>query len=89
MAVEAMSLGLPVVATAWRGLADIVTDEVGIVVPIRDPVAISAALSALIHDPERRVKMGQAGRSRYLELFTMKQFKRKLGDGLLSLRNHQ
>lgn len=85
-AVEAMSFGLPVVATAWRGLADIVTDEVGIIVPIRDPAAISAALSALIHDPDRRVKLGEAGRRRYLELFTVKQFERKLNNALLSLR---
>jgi hypothetical protein len=49
-------------------------------------VAISAALSALIHDPDRRVKLGEAGRRRYLELFTLKQFERKLGDALLSLR---
>ena len=89
VAVEAMSFSLPVVATAWRGLADVVTDEVGIIVPIQDPVALSAALSALIHDPERRVKLGEAGRRRYLELFTMKQFERKLGDALSSLRNHE
>jgi glycosyltransferase involved in cell wall biosynthesis len=89
VAVEAMSFSLPVVATAWRGLADVVTDEVGIIVPIQDPVALSAALSALIHDPERRVKLGEAGRLRYLELFTMKQFERKLGDALSSLRNHE
>jgi glycosyltransferase involved in cell wall biosynthesis len=86
VAVEAMSFSLPVVATAWRGLADVVSDEVAMIVPIQDPVAISAALSALIRDPERRVKMGQAARRRYLELFTMKQFQQKLGDGLLSLR---
>jgi hypothetical protein len=42
-------------------LADIVTNEVGIVVPVRDPVAISAALSALIHDRDRRIKLGEAG----------------------------
>jgi glycosyltransferase involved in cell wall biosynthesis len=89
VAVEAMSFSLPVVATEWRGLADIVTDEVGVIVPIRDPVAISGALSALIHDPERRVKMGQAGRRRYLERFTMMHFEQRLGDALLSLRNDQ
>jgi glycosyltransferase involved in cell wall biosynthesis len=87
VAVEAMSFSLPVVATAWRGVADVVTEDVGIIVPIRDPVAISASLSTLIHDPERRTKMGQAGRRRYLQLFTMQQFQRKLGDGLLSLRD--
>jgi glycosyltransferase involved in cell wall biosynthesis len=87
VAVEAMSFSLPVVATAWRGVADVVTEDVGIIVPIRDPVAISASLSTLIHDPERRTKMGQAGRRRYLQLFTMQQFRRKLGDGLLSLRD--
>lgn len=89
VAVEAMSFSLPVVATAWRGLSDVVTDEVGILVPIQDPVAIAAALSALINDPERRMKLGEAGRRRYLELFTMKQFERKIGDALLSVQNHK
>ncbi len=89
VAVEAMSFGLPIVVTAWRGLADIITDEVGIEVPIRDPAAIAAALSALIQDPERRIKLGEAGRRRYVELFTLKQFERNLGDALLSLRNHR
>jgi D-inositol-3-phosphate glycosyltransferase len=86
--VEAMSFSLPVVTAAWRGLADIVTDEVGIIIPIQDPEAISAALFELIHDPERRVKLGEAGRRRYLELFTMEQFARKVGDALLSLQVH-
>jgi glycosyltransferase involved in cell wall biosynthesis len=89
VAVEAMSFSLPVVSTAWRGLADIITNDVGIIVPIQDPVAIGAALFALIHNPDRRVKLGEAGRRRYLELFTMKQFERKLGDALSSLRNHE
>jgi glycosyltransferase involved in cell wall biosynthesis len=84
VAVEAMSFSLPVVATAWRGLADIVNEEVGIIVPVQDPAAIGAALSALIHDSDRRVQLGKAGRRRYLELFTMKQFERKLGEALLS-----
>ena len=82
-----MSLGLPVVATARRGLAEMVTNEAGTVVPIRDPVAISAALSALIHDPDRRIKLGGAGRRRYLELFTTKQFERRLADALLCLHH--
>jgi glycosyltransferase involved in cell wall biosynthesis len=89
VAVEAMSFRLPVVATSWRGLTDVVTDEVGILVPMHDPGAIATALSALIRDPERRAKLGEAGRRRYLELFTMEQFERKLGNAFLSLQNHR
>jgi glycosyltransferase involved in cell wall biosynthesis len=89
VAMEAMSFGLPIVATAWRGLADVVTDEVGTIIPIQDPLAISGALSALIHDPDRRIKLGEAGRRRYLELFTTKQFARRLGDALRSLQVHE
>jgi glycosyltransferase involved in cell wall biosynthesis len=89
VALEAMSFGLPVVATTWRGLADIVTDEVGIAVPIRDAGAIAAALSALIHDPQRREKLGAAGRRRYVELFTMKEFERNLSAALLSLQQNR
>jgi glycosyltransferase involved in cell wall biosynthesis len=84
---EAMSFGLPLVVTTWRGLADIITDEVGIAIPIRDPAALAEALSALIGDPERRIKLGEAGRRRYVELFTMKQFERNISEALLSLQN--
>jgi glycosyltransferase involved in cell wall biosynthesis len=63
VALEAMTLGRPVVASRIGGLADIVKDEItGIAVPPGDPVALAAALQRLIDDPELAARLGQAGR---------------------------
>jgi len=62
---EAMSFGLPVVASQAGGATDLVTDgETGLSVPPDDPAAVAAALETLADD-ERRIRMGQAARERY------------------------
>lgn len=61
---EAMSLGIPVVATDVGGIADIVEDGVnGLLVPPRSPDAQASATLPILRDPERRAEMGRAGRS--------------------------
>jgi glycosyltransferase involved in cell wall biosynthesis len=68
---EAMSHGRPVVATSVGGLRDLVVDgETGIVVPLRDPAALRAALERLLGDPELRRRLGAAGRERAREHFS-------------------
>jgi glycosyltransferase involved in cell wall biosynthesis len=49
--IEALSRGLPVISTAWRGLGDMVTDGAnGLIVPPRSPDAIAAAVARLACD---------------------------------------
>jgi glycosyltransferase involved in cell wall biosynthesis len=61
--VEAMSHGLPVVAT-WAGaIPELVTPTTGILVAPGDPDVLSTALAALIADPARRRILGDAART--------------------------
>ncbi len=69
---EAMACGLPVIATAVGGNADLVADdETGLIVPPADVAALAAALVQLATAPERAHSMGQAGRRRVLERFSL------------------
>ncbi|WP_033438109.1 glycosyltransferase [Saccharothrix sp. NRRL B-16314] len=62
---EAMACGVPVVASAVGGLTDTVVDGVtGVLVPPRDPAALSRALHSLLVDRARREACGIAGLDR-------------------------
>jgi glycosyltransferase involved in cell wall biosynthesis len=60
---EAMSAGVPVVATAVDGVVRACADA-GVLVPRRDPAALGAALRDLLADPARRAALSDAGRAR-------------------------
>jgi glycosyltransferase involved in cell wall biosynthesis len=63
--VEAMSFALPVIATDLEAIPEIVADgETGLLVPPRRPAALARALGALLADPARARRMGNAGRAR-------------------------
>ncbi|MBK6295869.1 MAG: TIGR03088 family PEP-CTERM/XrtA system glycosyltransferase [Rhodoferax sp.] len=69
---EAMASGLPVIATAVGGNADLVHQpDTGVVVPAANVEAMARELVRLANDPERSLKMGQAGRQRVLDRFSM------------------
>jgi glycosyltransferase involved in cell wall biosynthesis len=71
-AAEAMSSGVPVVATTGGALPEVVgTDgRCGTLVPPKDVGALAAAITDLLTDDERRDVMGRAGRERVFEMFT-------------------
>ncbi|WP_245687396.1 glycosyltransferase [Streptacidiphilus griseoplanus] len=67
---EAMSCGVPVVASAVGGHLDTVVDGVtGRLVPPGDPAALAAAVLALLAAPDVRRAQGAAGRARVLAHF--------------------
>jgi glycosyltransferase involved in cell wall biosynthesis len=69
-AAEAMGCETPVVASDAGGLPEVVENGItGLVVPRGDSSALAAAIGSLLADPERRLRMGQAGRERALRLF--------------------
>jgi glycosyltransferase involved in cell wall biosynthesis len=69
-AVEAMHLGLPVVATHAGGLPEVVEHGVtGLLVPPGDPSALAAAIGELLRSAAYRRTLGDAGRRRARERF--------------------
>ena len=69
---EAMASGLPVVATAVGGNAELVEQgTTGILSPPANPGALAQALLALLNDPARAEHMGQAGRARAQRNFSL------------------
>ena len=71
-ALEAYAAGVPVVATAVGGNPEVVTDGVdGYLVPPGNPEALAARLLDMLADEDRRREMGQRGRQRVLEHFTV------------------
>ena len=61
--IEAAACGRAIVATDVAGCREIVRDgENGLLVPVRNVEALSAAIKRLIEDPQLRRRMGERGR---------------------------
>jgi glycosyltransferase involved in cell wall biosynthesis len=68
---DAMFAGLPVVSTRAGGLPELVDDGVdGVLVPIRDPEAMAAALVRLGRDGELRRRLGAQARAKSEDRFS-------------------
>ncbi|TLM76674.1 MAG: glycosyltransferase family 4 protein [Actinobacteria bacterium] len=71
LALEAMALGRPVVATRVGGLPEIVADgETGVLVAPGDEAAAARAMSRLLADAGERRRMGTAARHLIVDRFT-------------------
>jgi glycosyltransferase involved in cell wall biosynthesis len=67
---EAAAAGKPIVTTDVPGCRDVVAPEDnGLLVPVRDAVALEEALARLIGAPELRERMGRRGRERAVAEF--------------------
>ena len=71
-ALEAMAVGLPVIASRVGGLPEAVKDgETGLLVPTGDPAALAAAIGRLAADPMLAHRLGAQGATRVRTRFTM------------------
>jgi glycosyltransferase involved in cell wall biosynthesis len=79
--IEASACARAVVATEVGGVREAVSDGVtGTLIPPGEITAIADALVELLKDPERRARMGQAGRLLIEERFNMYGWARRLID---------
>jgi glycosyltransferase involved in cell wall biosynthesis len=72
---EAAAAGRPIMATAAGGSGEIVVDgETGLLVPVNDLGAITAAIDRLVQDAELRARLGMAAKRRASTEFAMSRF---------------
>lgn len=72
--IEAMAAGVPVVGTASGGTPEILSDGAGLLVPPGDSLALGRAIAGLLADPGRAASIGDAGRRRARETFSIDRF---------------
>ncbi|MBA3402177.1 MAG: glycosyltransferase family 4 protein [Actinobacteria bacterium] len=73
-AIESLASGTPVVANRVGGVPDVVRDEVdGFLVEPGDTDAATARLAELAADPLLRARLGESGRSRVLERYSVER----------------
>ena len=72
--IEAMALGLPIVASDLPAIREVVDDgENALLVPPGSPSELALAITAALADPARRAAMGRHGRRIFEERFTLER----------------
>jgi glycosyltransferase involved in cell wall biosynthesis len=66
------------VASRWPGLAEVIAEgETGVLVAPGDPAGLARETRGLLDDPERRRRLGEAGRRRAAERFSAEAMVRR------------
>jgi glycosyltransferase involved in cell wall biosynthesis len=90
-AIEAMSCGVPVVATTGGALPEVVgvSGETGLLVEPNNPDALVEAIGRLLDDGDLRQRLGTAGRQRVIERFTWQVTAKGTAACYDAILNHQ
>jgi glycosyltransferase involved in cell wall biosynthesis len=77
--IEAMSFGLPIVTTRWRGIPDVVEGSKGsFIVEPRKPNLVAEKLQMLILDCELRASMGRKNRLWFCDHYTLGRYRERM-----------
>lgn len=80
-ALEAMAAGRPVVASRLAGLAEVVAEgETGFLFPHGDKALLARRTRLLLDDPELRRRMGEAGRRRARDQYSVEGLIQRCGE---------
>ena len=75
--IEAMAMGAPVIASNVGGVPELMTNDVGILVPPKDSEALAQSIINLLEQPELMRKMGEAAHKRAFTYFQPLEFVRQ------------
>ncbi len=77
----ALAMGCPVIATRVGGIAEVIRDqETGVLVEPDDPLSLAEAVIGLLHDREKRKRLGEAARRDVEERFSWNRIAQKTED---------
>jgi glycosyltransferase involved in cell wall biosynthesis len=76
--IQAMFLGVSVVATRVGGVPSVVGDGTGIMVPPESPKAIARAIREILEDPVRRARMAEKAMERVITGYSSREMVEKL-----------
>ena len=84
---NALQFGLPIVTTAVCGMKDVIEDgETGLLIPIRSPHAIEAAVSRFVGDRALRERVGRAAQAAALSKYTWDHVALPVEEAYLALK---
>jgi len=74
-------MGKPIIATDVGGNAEaVVMGDTGILIPPNDPVQLANAILQLYQNPSLRMAMGEKGKKRVQDNFSLEQMVKKMED---------
>lgn len=77
--IEAMGMGLPVVATSWRGIPELLeAGKTGYLIDVKDNIALADQVEELLKAPGIMKNMSTLAAERYNEHYTEEAFKQRM-----------